>query len=592
MTRTLEFLIGGPVNTAVFVEEGDFDGDGFTDLRFTLTVDESNGYTADIRGLFWDDDNDDVAGWTVFDFDSGDSGESPDVTDYQFNANSVRDLGNGANMNGKITNKGRAFDAGVEIGTQGIGKDDIQTTSFVIQSPGEDLTLDDIGGQRFGVRLTSVGETDGPREGSLKLSEIAPHAPDAQDDEARTIAESPTGFDVDIDVLANDTDEDGDTLTVTSVGPASNGGSFSINPDGTINFDPGSAFDDLNSGEFRSTTATYAVDDGNGGTAHAEVTVKVEGFDPGEQTNTNTDEDITLSFTTAERTIDGTTPASATIALPEIDSDIAFIIDVSGSTLASFGGTPVGDVNGDGWSNTILDAEIASYLNLLDAITADPAGDVTVNLVSFSSGAADLGTFTVTDGAGKIALENALKGVTFGGSTNFEAPLQEALSFFDGVNNEVAYFLSDGFQNTGGGFSDEASALDALGVQISAVGVGAGSNLAQLNQIDNTGGAEQVTNSDDLDDALLQSPFDVFDFYLEVNGSVVSGIDETDLVEGPLGFFLPEEVLSGLNVGESDINSVVAYAELSTDGDPSDAEVFLEVENFVVGVVYNELAFV
>jgi hypothetical protein len=113
-----------------------------------------------------------------------------------------------------------------------------------------------------------------------------------------------------------------------------------------------------------------------------------------------------------------------------------------------------------------------------------------------------------------------------------------------------------------------------------------------LNQIDNTGGAEQVTNSDDLDDALLQSPFDVFDFYLEVNGSVVSGIDETDLVEGPLGFFLPEEVLSGLNVGESDINSVVAYAELSTDGDPSDAEVFLEVENFVVGVVYNELAFV
>ena len=586
MARTLEFLIGGPVNTAVFVEEGDFDGDGLTDLRFTLTVDESNGYTADIRGLFWDDDNDNVAGWTVLD-----SEESPDVTDYQFNANNVRNLGNGANMNGSITNKGRAFDAGVEIGTQGIGKDDIQNTSFVIQSPGEDLTLDDIGGQRFGVRLTSVGEIDGPREGSLKLSEIAPHAPDAQDDEARTIAESPTGFDVDIDVLANDTDEDGDTLTVTSVGPASNGGSFSINPDGTINFNPGSDFDDLDSGEFLSTTATYAVDDGNGGTDHAEVTVKVEGFDPGEQTNTDSEGDITLSFTTAERTIDGTTPASATIALPEIDSDIAFTIDVSGSTQASFGGTAVGDVNGDGQSNTILDAEIASYLNLLNAITADPAGDVTVNLISFASGASDLGTFTVTDGAQKAALETALTGLNYGGLTNFEAPLQSALSFFDGVNNEVAYFLSDGVRTTGGGFADEASALDALGVQISAVGVGTSSSLAQLNQIDNTGGAEQVTTTDALDDALLGSPFDVFDFYLEVNGSVVSGIDETDLVEGPLGFFLPEEVLSGLNVGENDVNSVVAYAELSTDGDPSNAEVFLEVENFVAGVVYDELAF-
>lgn len=585
MTRSLQFVISGPVDTIVLVEEGDFDGDGFVDLKFTLTVDESTGMTADIRGLFWDDDNDAVDNWQVL------PDQSADVTDSGFEANSVRDLGNGANLNGSLTKGGNSYDAGVEIGTQGIGNDDIQTTSFVIRDPSGDMSLDDIGGQRFGIRLTSVGEIGGPREGSLKLGTIAPNAPDALDDNARTIAESPTGFDVDIDVLANDTDDDGDVLTVTEVGPADNGGTFSINPDGTVNFDPGSAFDDLDSGEFRSTSAVYKIEDGNGGIDHATVTVKVEGFNPGEQTNIDSSDDISLSFTTAERTIDGTSPVSASIALPDTDSDIAFIIDVSGSTIAGFGGTPVGDVNGDGQANTVLDAEIASYLSLLDEITADPAGDVTVKLISFSGGAASAGPFNVTDAAGKAALESALTSLNAGGSTNFEAPLQQALGFFDGVDNEVAYFLSDGFPNTGGAFTDEAAALDALGVQITAVGVGSASSLAQLNLIDNTGGAEQVTSTDALDDALLDSPFDVFDFRIELNGSVVAGIDETDLVEGPLGFFLPEEIVLGLDVGENDVNSLKAFVEISTDGNPADAELFLEVENFVNGVVYDELAF-
>ncbi len=46
------------------------------------------------------------------------------------------------------------YDVGVEIGTQGIGMDDIQHTEFIVSG----VTLDDFkSGQEFGIRLTSVG---------------------------------------------------------------------------------------------------------------------------------------------------------------------------------------------------------------------------------------------------------------------------------------------------------------------------------------------------------------------------------------------------------------------------------------------------
>ncbi|MDY7055287.1 MAG: energy transducer TonB, partial [Limnospira fusiformis LS22] len=60
------------------------------------------------------------------------------------------------------------FDAGVQIGTPGIGRDDIQSTVFVITADGEELSLDQFVGQEFGVRLTSV-ESEGSRSASSKL---------------------------------------------------------------------------------------------------------------------------------------------------------------------------------------------------------------------------------------------------------------------------------------------------------------------------------------------------------------------------------------------------------------------------------------
>ncbi|SFI77872.1 Ig-like domain-containing protein [Albimonas pacifica] len=334
--RSLVFTIPGPVDTIVTVEEI-VAGDGSIDLRFTVEVDESGGVQADLRGLFWDVADESVLpGMTVV------GAESPDVTDSQFAANAVDDLGNGANMKGAITKKGAAFDAGVEFGTQGIGKDDVDATSFTLSgADGVDLSLDDIGGMRFGVRLTSVGE-DGSREDSLKLAAVAPNAPDAVDDdysqEEDTIL---TG-----NVLDNDVDADGDPLTVTEVdGSAAAvgteiaiaGGWLTLNADGSFSFTPVTGF----TGE---ASFEYTVSDGDGGEDCAEATIVVnevagivaslgDGLAISPASLTLDDDDGGVS--NVVRGPDGTVTFTLNVAVPDLPekADIVLAQDLSGSFL-------------------------------------------------------------------------------------------------------------------------------------------------------------------------------------------------------------------------------------------------------------------
>ncbi|MCY3601955.1 MAG: tandem-95 repeat protein, partial [Chloroflexi bacterium] len=72
---------------------------------------------------------------------------------------------------------------------------------------------------------------------------------------------------VSVDVLANDTDADGDSLTVSSVSEPENG-TTAVTADGGILYTPAANWHGTDS-------FTYEVDDGNGGTVEAAVTVKV-----------------------------------------------------------------------------------------------------------------------------------------------------------------------------------------------------------------------------------------------------------------------------------------------------------------------------
>ena len=87
-------------------------------------------------------------------------------------------------------------------------------------------------------------------------------APIAVNDSAVTAEDFP----VTIAVLANDSDPDGDTLSVTTASAAN--GVVTINADGTISYTPNANFNG-------SDTITYSISDGNGGTATATVTVTV-----------------------------------------------------------------------------------------------------------------------------------------------------------------------------------------------------------------------------------------------------------------------------------------------------------------------------
>ncbi|MEI4235529.1 Ig-like domain-containing protein, partial [Roseovarius sp. D22-M7] len=87
--------------------------------------------------------------------------------------------------------------------------------------------------------------------------------PVASDDTASTNEDAGVA----IDVLANDTDVDGDTLTVASLGAAANG-SLVDNGDGTVSYTPDADFNGSDS-------FTYTVEDGNGGSDTATVSVTV-----------------------------------------------------------------------------------------------------------------------------------------------------------------------------------------------------------------------------------------------------------------------------------------------------------------------------
>ena len=112
-------------------------------------------------------------------------------------------------------------------------------------------------------------------------------APTAANDNGTTDEDTTLNVNAQNGVLANDVDPDGDTLTVSQVNGAtgnvgtptagSNGGTFTLNPDGSYSFNPGNAFQHLAVGQTATSSITYTVTDGQGGTSSATLTVEITG---------------------------------------------------------------------------------------------------------------------------------------------------------------------------------------------------------------------------------------------------------------------------------------------------------------------------
>jgi len=174
-------------------------------ILFELEV--IGGTVADIRGLYFNLADSDLTDNLI--------ANGGDLSDQSYS--DASNFRNGNNVKGG----GRSpYDVGLDFGTPGIGTDQIAATSFVLSSiDGTPLTLDLIAQVEFAARVQGNNPDEETGGGPQKMSTISPAAPDAIDDVATTLEDIP----VTVDVIANDTDADGDSLTVIAVYGAANG---------------------------------------------------------------------------------------------------------------------------------------------------------------------------------------------------------------------------------------------------------------------------------------------------------------------------------------------------------------------------------
>jgi hypothetical protein len=268
--------------------------------------------------------------------------------------------------------------------------------------------------------------------------------PVASDDSASTEEDTP----VVISVLTNDTDADGDSLSIDSFGSATNG-SVTDNGDGTLTYTPNSGFTGDDS-------FTYTASDGNGGTDTATVHVTVTRQNDAPVTDND-------SYTTNEDTQLSVVAPGVLGNDTDADGDSLTAILVSGpsngsltfNALGSFTYDPAANFNGsDSFTykanDTIDDSDVATVtINVSsvndvpvaanDSATTDQDVAVTIDVLANDTDLDedDLSTDSVTQGANGLVVINADDTVTYTPDRDFNG------------NDSFTYTVSDGNGGTG-----------------------------------------------------------------------------------------------------------------------------------------------
>ena len=145
----------------------------------------------------------------------------------------------------------------------------------------------------------SISDGNGGTDTAMLVITVDPvnDPPIAVDDVATGNEDQP----LTIPLLGNDTDVDGDDLTVTTA--TSPDGTVTINPDGTITFTPNANFNGP-------TTITYEISDGNGGNSTATVAVNIAPINDGpvavdDAASTPEDTPVTISPLLNDNDLDG-----------------------------------------------------------------------------------------------------------------------------------------------------------------------------------------------------------------------------------------------------------------------------------------------
>ena len=280
----------------------------------------------------------------------------------------------------------------------------------------------------------------------------------------------------DVAVLANDTDAEGDLLTVTAVTQGSHG-VVAINPDKTVKYTPAANYNGPDS-------FTYTVSDGNGGTATGTVSVTVTSGNDAPVANADTAtvaEDGTVSINVLGNDSDPDGDALTVAAVTQgSHGTVAINPDktVKYTPAANYNGADafaytISDGNGGTASGTVVinvtpvndapvavndaatvaagspvtvsvlanDADLDGPVLAVSAVTQGTRGTVTINAdqtVTYTAGlyiGADSFTYTVSDGAGGTATATVAVNVT--APARVSTGIQARYDFNEGSGNTI-----------------------------------------------------------------------------------------------------------------------------------------------------------
>ncbi|KAB1088260.1 tandem-95 repeat protein [Neorhizobium galegae] len=248
-------------------------------------------------------------------------------------------------------------------------------------------------------------------------------------------------------LTANDTDADGDTLSVTSVTNSAAGATVTLNNDGTISYNALSSttLQALHAGDVQTDTFSYTISDGHGGTSTATATITINGVnDAAVITGVGTG-----SVTEATSANAGTPAATGDLNSTDVDGTNDAWTAVTTATASTNGyGTYTMDATGH-WSYTVDNT------------------NATVNGLNNGGTLTDKFTVMTADGTSKEVL------ITINGATDPALPANATLvNAGNGNNNSStanAYDLS-GFTYVKSNDPDVSNAATSPSISVSATG--------------------------------------------------------------------------------------------------------------------------
>ncbi|QOD68888.1 tandem-95 repeat protein [Vibrio navarrensis] len=434
---------------------------------YTATVLANKTWSVEVSGTDLANDNSFVA--TVTGVDSAGNPYSASTTsthtvDTSATAGTVTvdaitsdDVINASEAAGTVAVTGTATGGDIAQGdkvTMTINGTDYETTvdangNWTVDVAGSDLAAD----TEFEVVVTSSDSAGN----TVTSSVLSTHgvAPVATDD---TASGTEDGGVITIDVLANDSDVDGDTLTITGATVPAEQGTVAI-VDGKLEFTPAANFN----GE---ATISYTISDGNGGTDTADVKVTVDAVNDGpvatDDTASGTEDGgvITIDVLANDSDVDGDTLTITGATVPAEQGTVA-IVD------GKLEFTPAANFNGEATiSYTISDGNGGT--DTADVkVTVDAVNDGPVATDDTASGTEDGGVITIDVLANDSDVDGdtlTITGATVPAEQGTVAIVDGKLEFTPAANFNgeatISYTISDG--NGGTDTADVKVTVDAV----------------------------------------------------------------------------------------------------------------------------------